>query len=249
MLASVLIPNYNYEQYLEKSLESVVSQSFQDIELVIVDDGSSDNSRELITQIVEKHKDRFQSVQTFFLEKNYGKIHALNLGISKLKGSIVTILDSDDYLADNFLTYTIEKLVELNKADPDVAFVYSDCWLVDFAGTLISQGRSNEFDHVLLKTASYIPECAPTFTSVIKSILPLDTGIRIGTKHHKWRRIVAGGWKGVYLNSPLFYYRMHHGNLSGIGKKVLNEIGKTNPEARILSGYWLDIDKEQSNGN
>jgi hypothetical protein len=67
---------------------------------------------------------------------------------------------------------------------------------------------------------------------------PYDETIRKGTKHHKWKRIVANGWRGLHIPEPLFSYRMHEGNLSGIGKRVIAEVEQGVGGERILSGYW-----------
>ncbi len=84
--------------------------------------------------------------------------------------------------------------------------------------------RAEPFDPELLLAHDkrYIPETAPTVTSVLRAVLPFDEAITIHTKQHKWKKIVRAGWKGVYFPEPLFYYRMHEHNKSGIGKKVSN---------------------------
>jgi hypothetical protein len=118
-----------------------------------------------------------------------------------------------------------------------VGFVYSDSILVDKDGTKVEEGHSNKFDIELLQSKSYIPGCAATLTEALKMVLPLDEAIKVGTKVHRWRKIVAQGFSGTYISEPLFYYRMHDHNTSGIGKRVLADVSKgvRNP---LLSGYW-----------
>jgi glycosyltransferase involved in cell wall biosynthesis len=238
MLISVVIPNYNYSAFLSKTVESVVRQTYSRLELIIVDDASSDDSRGLITSLVDSSRWRFERAEALLLEEHGGKLYALNRAIPRASGEVIIILDSDDYLADDYVTLTVGRLLDSKAADDRVAFVYTDCWLVDSSDQVLSQGHSASFSGALLQTSSYIPECAPTLASVLKDMLPFDERIKVGTKHHKWRKIVAAGWEGRYLAEPLFYYRMHQHNISGIGRKVLAGLEQSRPDLHILSGYW-----------
>ena len=88
-LVSVIIPNYNYESYLEQCIESVISQSHHEIEIIVVDDGSTDNSVELLKQ----YRDRIRLIES----KNQGAPSARNLGMYSAKGDLYAFLDADDY--------------------------------------------------------------------------------------------------------------------------------------------------------
>jgi glycosyltransferase involved in cell wall biosynthesis len=89
-LVSIIINNFNYERYLEQAIRSALSQSWEAIEVVIVDDGSTDSSRE----IIERYKDRC----TVILKPNGGQASALNAGLRAALGEYFLFLDSDDYL-------------------------------------------------------------------------------------------------------------------------------------------------------
>ena len=86
---SVIINNYNYETYIGAAVESVLNQTFSDFELIVVDDGSTDNSRAIIASFQDN---RIQIV----LKANGGQASALNAGFSMAKGLYVAFLDSDD---------------------------------------------------------------------------------------------------------------------------------------------------------
>lgn len=98
-LVSVIIPVYNSEKYIKKCLDSVLNQSFKDIEIIVIDDGSTDNSREIINRYSD---DRI--VKEFI--SNGGVSNARNLGIKKAKGKYIMFLDSDDYIEND----TVESL-------------------------------------------------------------------------------------------------------------------------------------------
>jgi hypothetical protein len=110
--------------------------------------------------------------------------------------------------------------------------------LIDTYERELALGRSCRFDPELLSTESYIPDCGPTFTSALLAVSPFDENVRIGTKHWKWRKIVEAGGRGVHIPMPLFYYRMHEDNLSGIGSRILCEAKSGKIRERLLSGYW-----------
>jgi glycosyltransferase involved in cell wall biosynthesis len=240
---SVLITNHNYGQFLPLCVGSLLSQlTSKEIELIIVDDGSTDGSLDVIDSLKDRHSTQFHSFMTLRLDTNRGKLHALNVGLRQVTGAVTIILDADDYLDAEYIDRTVDMLIKSNAVNDKIAFVYTDCWLVNEEGTILSRGKSTHFDASLLRTKSYVPECAPTWTCALHAALPFNETIRVATKHHKWQKILDAGWEGVYLEEPLFYYRMHYCNLSGIGLRILSEILDDGPRSSsILSGYWPTV--------
>lgn len=90
---SVIIPNYNNSKYLRRCIESVVKQTYKKIEIVVVDDCSTDDSKELLLEF----KKEYSNIIVIFLEKNGGVSNARNVGFEHSSGEIVTFLDADDY--------------------------------------------------------------------------------------------------------------------------------------------------------
>ena len=103
MCVSIIIPVYNVEQYLEKCLESALCQTYKDIEIILVDDGSTDRSGEMCDRCREKD-DRVRVVH----KENGGLASARNTGIRMATGKYITFLDSDDCLAPDFIKRTVE---------------------------------------------------------------------------------------------------------------------------------------------
>ena len=97
MKFSVLIPVYNVEQYLEKCINSIVDQNYSDYEIIIVDDGSTDNSG----RICDSFKDKYPEIITVIHKQNQGLISARRVAIQKAKGDYCIFVDSDDYVASN----------------------------------------------------------------------------------------------------------------------------------------------------
>ena len=118
---SVIVPVYNVEKYLPKCLDSLVNQTLKDIEIIIINDGSPDNSEEIINDYMKKH-----SNIKYYKKENGGQGSARNLGIKKSKGEYITFVDSDDYIDVNMLEYMY---INGNNADVvvcDLSKVFTD---------------------------------------------------------------------------------------------------------------------------
>lgn len=99
MEISVIIPVYNSEKYLKKCMESLMNQSFDDFEVLIINDGSTDNSQKIIDEYVTLRPDVFKT----YYKENGGQSSARNYVIKYAKGNYITFLDSDDYIAEDYL--------------------------------------------------------------------------------------------------------------------------------------------------
>ena len=111
-LITAVINNYNYARYLHNAIGSVLRQTYKNIELIVVDDGSTDHSREIIASYGDKVKP--------ILTENGGQAHAVNLAAAAANGKYVAFLDSDDF----WVPTKIQKMVELADSRPDAAFLY-----------------------------------------------------------------------------------------------------------------------------
>lgn len=236
-LLSVIIPNHNYGRFVAETISSVAGQSYSPIELIIVDDASTDASADIIRQALEM-PDGLAAKHFIALDQNVGKLGAINRALELVRGEYLIILDSDDLLSAGYAERTIAELEAARADDPTIAFVYTDCMLISQTGEALDRGKSAPFDAALLERYSFVPEPAVCLAAPVLEAAPYDEAIRKGTKHHKWKRIVANGWNGRHLAEPLFSYRMHEQNLSGIGKRVIAEVERGEGGERILSGYW-----------
>jgi glycosyltransferase involved in cell wall biosynthesis len=236
-LLTIAVPNYNYGRYIEHALDSVREQDHPDIELIVVDDGSRDDSVQRVDRALDSMGGMHRTELICF-EKNRGKLAALNAAVDQARGRYFIILDADDWLTPTYASRCIAELRRRRDENPAIGFIYSDCNLMDADGNFINRGRSTPFDRDLVGRLSFLPEPALTLTEAIRQAGPFDERIRKATKHHKWVRIVARGWYGHYINEPLFYYRMHGDNMSGIGERITSETDKGSYGERILSGYW-----------
>ena len=118
-LISIITASYNYENYIKETIESVQAQTYKDWEMIIVDDGSTDNSVDVIKSYVEKDS----RIKLFQHEncQNKGLCESLKLGITKSQGDWLIILESDDTIVN---TYIEEKLKIINENKVDFIYLY-----------------------------------------------------------------------------------------------------------------------------
>ncbi|WP_419771202.1 MAG: glycosyltransferase family 2 protein [Candidatus Marinarcus sp.] len=98
-LVSVVIDNYNYEKYIANAIDSVLNQSYENYEIIVVDDGSTDSSKEIINSYTQKEPTKIKAI----FKENGGQASAFNIGIKEIKGELICFLDSDDEFESNKL--------------------------------------------------------------------------------------------------------------------------------------------------
>ena len=107
---SVIIPVYGVEKYIDKCLASLVKQSLKDIEIIVVNDGSPDNSQKIIDKYVKKYPQKIKS----YIKENGGQGSARNFGLSKATGEYIGYVDSDDFVEKDMYEKLYNKACEGN---------------------------------------------------------------------------------------------------------------------------------------
>ncbi len=147
-LVSVIIPFYNSEDYLAQTIDWVLSSSYQNIEIILVDDGSSDQSVDIAESYVKTHKNI-----SLYQQKNQGVSVARNLGISMAKGIYILPVDSDDMICEHY----IEEAVKVLEARPEVKVVTAEG---EFFGNKTGRIILPAFDLSLLARKNLLSVCA-----------------------------------------------------------------------------------------
>jgi GT2 family glycosyltransferase len=217
---SIVVPNYNHAQFLPQRMNSILGQTFQDFELILLDDCSTDESR----SILDKYRGD-PRVRVVFNERNSGNtFKQWNKGIKLARGEYVWIAESDDYAEDRLL----ERLVGVLENEPEVTFAYCRSWRVT------KDGRRNGFaDWYLADVDPYRwtadfradgrEECRKHFVHI--NSVPNASAVvfrksvyeRIGGADERllfcgdWKLWVSMAFEGriAYLGEPLNYYREH----------------------------------------
>ena len=128
---SVVIPTYNRAHLIGETLESVLAQTFGDYEIVVVDDGSTDDTRSVVEKVAPQAR--------YIYQENTGIPEVLNVCIREARGEYIQHLGSDDVLIED----TLARSVALLDAYPDVAMVHGAAWLIDEASKRFSVSRPN----------------------------------------------------------------------------------------------------------
>ncbi|MHB1702463.1 MAG: glycosyltransferase, partial [Acidobacteriaceae bacterium] len=144
-LVSIVIPAYNHGHYLEEAIQSVLSQDYQHIELIVINDGSSDNTAE----ILERYRGSFY-VET---QPNAGQARTLNKGWTMSRGEILAYLSADDFL----LPRAVSTAVDYLHTHPDVVLTYSDFYLVDPSSAVIRGVQTPDYNYKDMVTRLICP--------------------------------------------------------------------------------------------
>lgn len=125
-LISIIVPCYNVEVYLPKCIDSILSQTYSNLEIILVDDGSPDHCGEICDEYVRKDN-RVKVIH----KTNGGLSDARNVAIDIAKGEYITFVDSDDYVADNYVEYLLQLALEnqckLSVIQPCLFYEHEDC--------------------------------------------------------------------------------------------------------------------------
>lgn len=141
---TVIIPNYNNERYIAKCIESMLEQSYKPAEIIVVDDCSTDSSRD----IIKEYERKFDIVKAIYLEENKGVSNARNKGLEQAKTPYVTFTDGDDfYFSKDKLKNEIELIQKFSENGKDV-IVYSPYVLVNEEDCVIDSPKLYKFHFV-----------------------------------------------------------------------------------------------------
>jgi glycosyltransferase involved in cell wall biosynthesis len=202
---SVVMACYNLGRYLDEAVESVLAQTFQDFEIVIVNDGSSDPETNALLARYERPKTRVIEAP------HRGASAARNLGVAEARGELVTGFDCDDVLDPTFLEKTVRVLDET----PNVGFV--SCYVKTF-GEESWEWKRDELDLVTM-----LGECTALGPSLIRRAVFLDAGGydeslgEIGDEDWElFISITERGWDGAVVPETLYHYRRRSGSLSTV---------------------------------
>lgn len=211
---SVTVLNYNYGHYLGKCLRSILSQSMSDFELILINDCSTDNSRDIIAPFLSDPRIRFIDHET-----NQGYVFSLLEGCRLSRGGVLTVISADDYALDS---HAFARACQTLETDPAISLCYSAWHEVNDRDEVRHTRRAAEQDYVLagpdefrrlmlsspiLHSGAMIPRWA------YDAVGGYDPECRYSVDTNMWLALCAAG-KVAYLNTPLYAYRAHNSNLS-----------------------------------
>jgi glycosyltransferase involved in cell wall biosynthesis len=209
---TIYTPTYNCDKYLEKSIDSVLNQTYQDFELIIIDDASTDNTQKILKKYAKNPK-----IKILKNEKNLGLNKTAIEAIKLAKGEYVIRVDADDYLDENALMIMVDVL----ERHPEIGMVYPDFFFVNEGGEILDYYRKMKIgEEVELLDLPAMGGCTMIRKSCYKAIGGYRDDVRWQEKYDLWLKFISK-FKPYNINLPLFYYRRHGNNMSNETKKLL----------------------------
>lgn len=210
MRVSVIIPTYNRAHYVSQAIDSVLAQTHEDFEILIVDDGSTDNTREIVSRHIEACGDKIR----YFHKENGGCASARNAGLKTATGDFIAFLDSDDL----FQPRKLEIQLALLRERPDCQFVYSDSIEFEEHGkTWISPVAAEDcladFAIEHFQTTAARASALLYRRKCIEHVGGFDETLRLNEDSDFLQR-VAISFRGCYSDYPSVRVRHHSGSKS-----------------------------------
>jgi glycosyltransferase involved in cell wall biosynthesis len=222
-LVSVVIPAYNHADYLDEAIRSVLDQDYPNVELIVLDDGSTDDTSE----VLEKYTGRFY----WETQENMGQYATLDKGWRMSEGEVLAYLSADDVLLPNAIGTSVRHLF----ANPDAVLTYCDYYLIDASSSVIRKVRAPEFDYKEM-VAKLI--CSPGpgaffLRSAYDATGEWDASLRQIGDYDYWIKL---GLRGRFVKIPemLAALRVHEGSQTF----AATDEGKSEEYVRVISDYY-----------
>ncbi len=209
-MVSVVLPVYNGERFISESIKSILNQSYQNIELIIVNDCSTDKTEEIIKEF-EKSDDRIRVIKN---SSNLKLPKSLNVGFEQAKGSYYTWTSDDNMYMPN----AIETMVSYLKDHPDISMVYSDYTNINEIGDSIDKAELQASKYLLVENV-----CGASFMytrEIAEEVGKYDENLFLAEDYDYWIRISSKG-KIVHLPENLYFYRCHQYSLTSKRKELV----------------------------
>lgn len=221
-LISVIIPTYNRARMIKRAVESVLAQSYKNFEIIVVDDGSTDGTKEALSEYINKGEIKY------ILQNNAGPGVARNNGIQKARGELVAFLDSDD----EWMPDKLEKQVKVFQQKGDDIIVFSNMEYINERGEKIGElfQKTRPSDGMILK--QLLSDNFISTSSVVapRSIILKAGGFAknnklfsIGEEHILWLKL-ASSTEFCYIQEPLVRYHIHSGQIISSKFRILSSL-------------------------
>ena len=218
-IASFVIPSYNSVTFLPHAVKSALEQSFKEIEVIIVNDASTDMTFQYLDWLVKKDDSRIRIINN---NENKGRSESRNIGNTSACGQFIFVLDADDLAAPNRVDLSLKKLA-------NVPFVYGSATIMDALGNKVSEIRSDVFnlDNAISTKQNRIVHSSVAYSKSFAMNNPYEPGevARLGIDD--WAQQIRAATNGVkfdYIPQTICAYRSHSGTITNSrNMKEVNE--------------------------
>ena len=216
---TVIVPVYNVENYLNKCLDSLINQTYKNLEIIVINDGSTDNSGKICQEYAQK-----DNRIIYFEKENGGQSEARNMGLDRMTGSYVTFVDSDDWVEPDYVEVLYNKLIEY-QADIAVGnyYSYNEQEGIFYFHIFGSSYYEKVYDNVSIFENFYESEHMKNFALLcvggklykadLFRELRFEVG-KLGEDGYLNQKIYLLAEKTIYLNAGLYAYRQREGSSS-----------------------------------
>ena len=205
---SVVMPNYNGAAYLKEAVSSVLNQTFEDFELIIVDDCSTDSSLEILDSFSDPR------IKVFENSKNLGVSGTLNHGLSYAQGEFIARMDSDDVASKLRFERQVKKLEE------GFDVVGSDIEIIDSSSKVIgSRVYRDDISNVIVIESPLAHPSVMFRTSLIRQMGVYSLEFNSAEDYDLWLRFFSHGAKFAIVHEPLLRYRVHDSQVKSVKTK------------------------------
>ncbi|EIF36463.1 glycosyltransferase-like protein, family 2 [Streptococcus sp. SK643] len=247
-LISIIVPIYNVENYLRQCLDSIVSQTYQNFECLLINDGSPDNSADICREYVEKDS-RFK----YFEKENGGVSSARNLGIERSGGAYITFIDSDDWVDSDYLEVLYNALIDEN-ADISVStykrfHMADNCWYFHSfqrgyeKRVFTNQELIDEFIALDNFDFSYRYVCGKLVRRYLLDKIAFNEMTTLGEDMELWLKLYLISNKIVYVNRDSYIYRVDNDNRHFGLEKIRSDIQQRMNFITFLAARKIDTTK------
>lgn len=240
---SVIIPNYNYANYLAEAIDSVLAQTYSNIEIIVVDDGSTDNSARILENYTGKIKCIFQ--------QNQGVSAARNNGVAQSSGELLAFLDADDV----WLPTKVEEQVRVFIENPKIGIVHTGYVTVGADGAEIQEfndGGSGRLvkEFLLFEEPTILAGCSGAIVkrTLFNEVLGFDRALMTAADWDLFRRVATKCIVG-FCPKILLRYRLHGSNMHGNIRRMEREMIYGFSKAFAEPNFELSKIKGRSYGN
>jgi glycosyltransferase involved in cell wall biosynthesis len=222
---SICIPTYNRKDYLKETIESVFAQTYKDYEVVIVDDGSTDGTAEMLNNIDLPIR--------CYWQENSGDAAARNKLIKLAQGEFITFIDSDDLLMHD----AVERMMNVMEAEGGEVIVYGPYLRIDQNGNVFGKFKTKLYSGHITKYLFqniFVYSCGSMFQKkVLETANGFDTSLPVCSDYDLWLRLSLKH-RFIALPEPTFKRRRHTGNLSALS--IENRI----LELKVLERFYYE---------
>lgn len=245
MKVSIILPTFNGALYINKSVDSILNQDFEDFELIVVDDASTDNT----PVILKEYKKRDERIRVLHNNRNKKLPRSLNIGFHQAKGEYFTWTSDDNFYRND----AIKKMVKVLDEHKEVDIVYCKYFIIDEKDKIIGSSVLNKPSMLYIKNC--IGACFMYRRNVHEVLRGFDINKFLFEDYDFWLRAYDYGFNFYGINENLYYYRLHKNSLTEQRKKEIDKVTKLllKQNVKKVKSYQLkskilqEIEKREEN--